>query len=148
MIIIKSFEDEKESAKKTYEYGSFEYSETLHTFSSCVDTHFRRAIRQQKYGVYIVRQRDTGEVLYIGKSGTVDSKGRFLGQDIPGRLKNVKDSHIPANQWFEDLCKEKGPLVIEYVLLPVSNSPALVEAILLQAYLNEHNHLPYKNKEL
>lgn len=147
-MIIKSFEDEWESMKKIYEYGSFEYGDTSHTFSSCVDLHFRSVKRQQKYGVYIVRQRDTGEILYIGKSGTVNSKGQFLGQDIPGRLKNVKDGHIPANQWFSALCREKGPLVIEYLFLPVSNSPALVEAILLQAYLNGYNSLPYKNREL
>ncbi|MEM3550892.1 MAG: hypothetical protein QXV01_07375 [Candidatus Bathyarchaeia archaeon] len=147
-MIIKSFKDEWESLKKIYENGSFEYNDTSHTFSSCVDLHFRSVKRQQKYGVYLVRQRDTGEILYIGKSGTINSKGQFLGQDIPDRLKNVKDGRIPANQWFKDLCVEKGPLVIEYIFLPVSNSPALIEAILLQAYLNEYNHLPYKNKKL
>ena len=148
MIVIEPFEDEIAFLKKNHEHGSFGYNNPLHSFSSCTTSHFRGIKRSEKYGVYVVRQRDTSEVLYIGKGGTIDSKGRFKGQDIPRRLKNVKERNIRANKWFGDLYQKKGPLVIEYVFLPISKCPALVEATLLQAYLNDQHRLPYKNKEL
>ena len=148
MIAIEPFKQEIASLKKTHDHGSFEYADCLASFHSCLALHFRNVSRLEKYGVYVVRQRDTGEVLYIGKGGTIDSEGLFKGQDVQGRLANVKGGDISANKWFADLCQAKGPLVIEYVFLPTSKSPALVEAVLLQAYLNEHHKLPYKNKEL
>ena len=148
MITVGSFEDEIALLKKTCEYGSYEYSNPSDSFRSCTTLHFRGVRRQERYGVYVVRQRDNQEVLYIGKSGTIDSQGRFKGQDIPERLKNVKGGDVSADKWFRDLLREKGPLVIEYVFLSISKSPALVEAALLQAYLNEHHGLPYKNKSL
>ena len=148
MIVIEPFEDEMASLKEAHEHGSFEYANPLRTFSSCVRLHFSRTKRLEKYGVYVVRQRSIGEVLYIGKGGTIDPEGKFREQDIPDRLTNVKAHDISANRWFANLCQEKGPLLIEYVFLSTSKSPALVEATLLQAYLNEHHRLPYKNKSL
>jgi len=148
MITIDPFEDEIGLLKKTHKYGSYEYSNLSKSFRTCTTSHFGRVTQQEKYGVYVVRQRDTQKVLYIGKSGTIDSQGRFKGQDIPGRLKNVKEGNVPAEKWFQDLLKKKGPLVIEYFFLSTSKSPALVEAALLQAYLNQHHCLPCKNKSL
>jgi hypothetical protein len=148
MIAIEPFEDEMASLKKTHEYGSFEYANPLSTFSSCVRSHFSRIERLGKHGVYVVHQRSTGEVLYIGKGGTIDPEGKFRKQDIPDRLTNVKAHDMSANRWFANLCQEKGPLIIEYVFLPTSKSPALVEATFLQAYLNEYHRLPCRNKEL
>ena len=148
MITVGPFEDEIALLKKTCEYGSYEYINPSDSFRACTTSHFRGVRRQEKYGVYVVRQRDTQEVLYVGKGGTIDSQGQFKGQDIPGRLKNVKEGDISADKWFRDLLQEKGPLVIEYVFLSTSKSPAFVEAALLQAYLNEHHRLPYKNKSL
>lgn len=124
------------------------YSNLSKKFTDLTTSHFHKVRQREKYGIYIVRQRDTREVLYIGKSGTIDSRGQFRGQDIPKRLKNVKGNDIPANKWFQDLSQEKGPFVIEYIFLPPSMSPALIEAVLLQAYLNEHHGLPYRNKSL
>lgn len=148
MITVGPFEDEIALLKKTCECGSYEYINPSDSFRTCTTSHFREVRRQEKYGVYVVRQRDTREVLYIGKSGTIDSQGQFKGQDILGRLKNVKEGNISADKWFRDLLQVKGPLVIEYVFLSTSKSPAFVETALLQAYLNEHHCLPYKNKEL
>ena len=148
MTTVGLFEDEIALLKKTCEYGSYEYCNPLDSFRARTTLHFRGVRRLERYGVYVVRQRDTREVLYIGKGGTVDSQGQFKGQDIPQRLKNVKEGNISADKWFLDLLQEKGLLVIEYVFLPISKSPAFVEATLLQAYLNEHHRLPYKNKVL
>ncbi len=145
MITIKSFEDEIASLKKTYKYGSYEYSDPSKNFTEVTASHFKKVRQQKKYGVYVVHQCKTREVLYIGKSGTIESRGKFKGQEIPGRLTNVKGKICP-NEWFRDLLRKKGPLVIEYIFLPTSISPALIESVLLQAYLNEHHRLPYRNK--
>jgi hypothetical protein len=52
-----------------------------------------------------------------------------------------------SDQWLSSLVKEHGPLVIEYVFLSAKpRSPAFVEAVLLQKYLNDHDgHLPFYN---
>jgi len=148
MITVGPFEDEIASLKKTCGHGSYEYSNPSESFRTCTTLHFRRVKRQERYGVYVVRQRDTQEVLYIGKGGTINLQGQFKGQDVPRRLKNVKGGDIFADKWFGDLLQEKGPLIIEYIFLPKSKSPAFVEAALIQAYLNEHHRLPYKNRSL
>jgi hypothetical protein len=148
MITVGPFEEEIVLLKKTCEHGFYEYSNLSESFRACTTRHFRRVEQQEKYGVYVVRQRDAQEVLYIGKSGTIDSQGQFKAQDIPGRLKNVKGGDVSADEWFRDLFQEKGVLVIEYIFLSTSKSPAFVEAALLQAYLNEYHCLPYKNKSL
>jgi len=83
MIAVGPFEDEIASLKKTCEHGSYEYGNPPESFRTCTTLHFRSVKRQERYGVYVVRQRETREVLYIGKSGTIDSQGQFKGQDIP-----------------------------------------------------------------
>ena len=149
MIDIGAFEDELNSLKNTYEHGNYEYIVQSQNFTACTRSHFNEVIRQEKYGVYIVRKQDTQEVLYIGKSGTVDSNGEYKNQtqDIPGRLTNIRGI-FKSNDWFRNLLQEKGTLKIEYIFLPTSKSPSFVEKALLQAYLNEYSCLPYKNNEL
>ncbi len=145
---VGQFEEEWESLKKDCESGSFAYNKPSVSASGIISSHFHSIHRQEKYGVYLVRQQANGEVLYIGKSGTIKQNGSFKGQDIPGRLKNVK-GNATANQWFTSLVEEKGPLTVEYVFLTgTPKSPALMEAVLLQAHLNEHGFLPYRNKVL
>ncbi len=41
-----------------------------------------------------------------------------------------------------------GPLIIEYIILtePKNPTPAFIEALLLQSFLNENQRLPLKNK--
>jgi len=149
MITVGLFENELSAVKKKYYHGSFEYSDSSINFKTVVTSHFRGIPQKtERYGVYVIGQKDTREVLYVGKSGTIDSQGQFKGQDIPGRLKNVKGGKVPSNNWFRNLLQERGHLVIEYVFLPMFISPAFVEAALLQAYLNEHQRLPYRNKSL
>lgn len=147
MITVGTFEDEIASLKNTFEYGSYEYSNPSDSFRILTTIHFRGVREREMFGIYVVRQRDTKEVLYIGKSGTLDSQGQFKNQDIPKRLKNVKNN-IYADEWFRNLLQKKGPLVIEYIFTSISMSPAFVEASLLQAYLNEQHRLPYMNESL
>ena len=149
MIISLSVESVLAELKQRYDHGSFEYNDPSTNLRTIVTSHFCSISRKnERYGIYIVRQKNTQEILYIGKSGTIDSEGHFKGQDIPGRLRNVKDGNIPANDWFRDVFREKGVLLIEYIFLPISESPAFIETALLQAYLNEHHCLPYKNRSL
>lgn len=148
MITVGTFEDEIASLKETFEHGSYEYSNSSDSFRTSTTLHFRGVRQRERSGIYVVRQRDTKEVLYIGKSGTIDSQGQFKGQDIPKRLRNVKACNASPDEWFRNLLQEKGPLVIEYIFTSISMSPAFVEASLLQAYLNEQHRLPYKNKSL
>lgn len=146
MMKTSCFEEEWESLKEYCECGSLEYDDPSASASEIIKEHFGSIHRQRKYGVYVIRQQVSREVLYIGKGGTVWRDGSFKKQDIPGRLTNVK-GNTTANEWFRDIFREKGALAIEYVFLAsVPRAPALVEAVLLQAFLNEHGCLPCFNK--
>ncbi len=75
------------------------------------------------------------------------NNGRLKRQGIPGRLKAERDGGQSANDWFRSLWKKHGPLLIEYAIAvaqPVS--PALLEAQLLQVFLNQNGSLPTENK--
>jgi hypothetical protein len=148
MIEIRTIEEELSDLKKANEHGSFVYASSSDTFSSICNCHFRQIKRIDKHGVYIIRQKSTNQVLYIGKGGTINNQGVFERQDIPGRLRNIK-SKISSNEWFKKLLLEKGVLIIEYLFLNKSPiSPAVVETVLLQAYFNQYGKLPYRNNEL
>ena len=147
MIAIRTIEEELSDLKKSNEHNCFEYDNPSVTFSSVCNAHFRQVKRPNRYGIYIVCQKSTNQVLYIGKSGTINKQGEFSKQDIPGRLTNTKDG-ISSNEWFRSLVSAKGAVVVEYVFLDkMPASPALAESILLQAYLDEHGQLPYRNNE-
>ena len=82
--------------------GSFEYSTPTKPFNEIVTSHFRLVDNRKRYGVYIIRQQKSGEVLYIGKGGTINSLGDFKQQDIPNRLK-AERGKIRSNEWFSNL---------------------------------------------
>lgn len=146
---LDQFEDEWKSLKVENDHGSFSYDDPKISFKKTVNKHFRNVSSQMKYGVYVIRQKSTNEVLYIGMSGTINQQGDFKGQDIPGRLKNVKTRDMSADVWVENLMKDRGSLIVEYVFLDKKpKSPGLVETVLLQSFLNEYGHLPYLNNAL
>lgn len=148
-MITTQFEMEWQELLASHHHGSFEYADSLKRFRKVVSGHFEQFKGESKYGVYIVRQKSTNKVLYVGKGGTINNQGDFKSHDIPGRLRNVRENDLPADKWYGRLLDEKGPLLIQYVFLgrrPVS--PGLAEARLLQAYLNDHGHLPPYNKSL
>lgn len=147
-MAIRTIEEELSDLKKANKHGSFVYASSSETFSSVCNNHFRHIKRIDKHGVYIIRQKSTNQVLYIGKGGTINDQGVFKRQDIPGRLTNRKGK-ISSNEWFKTLLSEKGVLVIEYLFLnKIPMSPAFVESVLLQSYLNEYGQLPNRNNEL
>lgn len=133
--------------KREFRHGSFTYTDSSAVFRQQVAEHFGDAIGSI-YGVYLIRRRHDRTILYIGKAGTIGRDGQFKGQDIPGRLRNVRDGDIGADQWFRQLLLEAGPVAIEYIVLVLPVAPAYVEASLLQAYLVEYGRLPLRNSVL
>jgi hypothetical protein len=145
---IQKFENQLDLLKKNHDHGSFVMADLNVPSNTVITDHFRQ-FKGHQYGVYIVRQKITQHILYIGKAGTINQKGVFGKQDIPKRLKNVKGNNKPSNIWFLEMMEAYGRLIVEYILLnETPHSPALVEGILLQAYLNENDRLPEKNSEL
>jgi len=144
---IGKFEDELGSLKRLHEHNYFKYDTNSVLFSTVAREHFRTVRQKERYGIYAIRRQKDDEVIYIGKSGTITNSGRFKGQNILGRLTNIRGK-TPSNIWFYELFDEQGPLLIEYVFLPILKSPALVESLLLQSFLNEFRRLPIKNKSL
>ena len=147
MIDVGSVEKEINSLKNTYFHGRYEYHDPSDSFRICTLSHFDSISFPEKYGVYIIRNKGTNEIVYIGKSGTITREGKYKGQNMVGRLTNTRGD-TPSNRWFSNLCIEIGSIIVEYIFLPTSKSPAFVESTLLQAYLNEHHCLPLKNKSL
>jgi len=138
--------------KRRSAFQSLIYADPAKSFKSEVRAHFSNGAAKI-YGVYIVRELETREIVYIGKGGTVDGRGHFKGQDVPSRLRNTRGKDgtgkdIPADQWFQELCRSRGALLIEYLALEPPVAPAYVEAALLQAYLAQYRRLPPKNRSL
>lgn len=147
MIAFDTFERLLHRLKENFRFGSFVYEDHTTRFRGAVSAHFGNG-GGKIYGIYIIRKRDTKEVLYIGKGGTLDGQGKFKGQDMPGRLQNVRGNDIGADRWFRELVQERGALLVEYLVLEAPIAPAYIEASLLQAYLAEHKSLPPKNSSL
>ena len=83
------FEDEWNHTRQQGHYGSFTFAGTANDWRSTVASHFETSPLQRPcYGVYVVRQGKTGEVIYIGKSGTMRQDGSFKPQDLEKRLVN------------------------------------------------------------
>lgn len=147
MLTFDSVEGLFSQWKRERRHGSFTYEDSNANFREIVAEHFSD-VTGKVYGVYIIRQRDSGTILYIGKGGTVSGDGKSKGQDVPGRLRNVRGDDVGADRWFRELLLEMGPLVVEYLFIEPPFAPAYVEAALLQAYLVEHHRLPPKNAAL
>lgn len=104
------------------------------------------------YGVYIFRKNTKdGDILYIGKSGTISQDGSFKAQDLRMRL-NSKQGREQKRQDFlskklaEDT--EIKQIFIEwYIIDERKYLPSLIEAQLLQDYYTQHSCLPIWNNE-
>ena len=102
-------------------------------------------------GVYIFRKNtEIGDILYIGKSGTILQKGSFKSQDLRKRLNNKQDG-IKREDFFAKKIKEDTKIeqiIIEwYIIDERKYLPGLIEALLLQDYFTQHSCLPIWNKE-
>lgn len=144
MLSTESLDDLLRLLRARHEHRSFEYTDTAGSFRKAVREHFSG---RSLYGVYVVYRQTPDDILYVGKAGTLDGSGRFKDQDLPGRLANVRGK-VPAEEWFRDLVNQHGPIKIKYFVLDQRCSPALVEAALLQLYLDTRGRLPNGNHHL
>lgn len=107
------------------------------------------------YGVYIIYSIENNKenIIYIGKSGTMQNNGTFKTQGIAGRLKAVGSNNIPRNIYFQDILEKYNFKKLKFLwIVTVNNSdieiPALVESKLLQLYFNDNKVLPLLNKSI
>ena len=143
------FEDEWNQIKQAGHYGSFSFSGTAADWRSAVSSHFKASkLERPCYGVYVIRQKSTGKVIYVGKSGTMCQDSSFKDEDLQERLVN-REKDQSRKDVFGQRVVDYGELLIEYVVLKSKSLiPGYLEARLLQAYYDDHKVLPIDNASL
>jgi len=108
-----------------------------------------------EYGIYIIYSvKDNNEnIIYIGKSGTMQNNGGFKHQGLSGRLKAVGEKNVSRNIYFQNTIREYNLDYLKFEWIVTVNDleveiPALVESIFLQEYFNENKALPLLNKSI
>jgi len=103
-------------------------------------------------GVYCVYALIRGhiELVYIGKSGTLEQNGTFKNQMLNKRINN-KQEDIKRDSFFKSMITKLGADALDiywYVTFDKKNSdlPGFVEAILLQKHFDVYGRLPLWNK--
>ena len=101
------------------------------------------------YGVYkIYANSKDGELLYIGKSGTIQCDGSCKSQNLRKRLNN-KQRNMKRESFFIQKLNENPSikeLFIEYKIINEKKDlPSYYEAKLLQEYYQQHARLPRWN---
>jgi hypothetical protein len=111
-----------------------------------VHGHFNKVdYNGRMHGVYLVKQLRSGNIVYIGKSGTMRQDGTYKNQDLERRLTN-KEKGERRNSICGQRVEKYGELLIEYIILDTTVLvPGYVEAMLLQAYYDERRCLPPDN---
>ena len=105
-----------------------------------------------KPGVYIICRLAKGKVqlVYIGKSGTIEQNGEFKNQLLRKRLNNKQDG-VKRQDYFEAKIEEENIDALDiywYVTFDEKNKdlPAYVEGLLMQRYFEMYGELPEWNK--
>lgn len=103
-------------------------------------------------GVYYILRLAKGNVdlVYIGKSGTIEQNGKFKDQSLRGRLNN-KHGNLRRQDYFEMKCIEENIDALDiYWFVTVEKGiqalPGYVEGVLIQRFFEVHGHLPLWNK--
>lgn len=103
------------------------------------------------YGVYrIYANSSEGELLYIGKGGTVHTDGSFDEQPLKKRLNNTQENMRREKFFIKKINEDKQlkALYIEWFIIDETLFlPAYYEASLIQNYYSKHSKLPKWNKE-
>lgn len=103
------------------------------------------------YGVYIFHKNALdGDILYIGKAGTVRQNGIFQTQQLRERINNRQEKQL--RQTFLNSMLQSDytihQIIIEWYIVNTRKFlPAFIEAQLLQNYYSLHQSLPLWNKE-
>lgn len=141
-----NFKDEWSKLKKAEHSGSISFGGKSDDWRSAVSSHFKTSsLKRPYYGVYVIYQKSTGKIIYVGKAGTMSQDGSFKDQDLPKRLVN-REKDRSRKDVFGQRVIDYGELIIEYVILKSKSLiPGYLEALLLQAYYDEHNELPIDN---
>lgn len=91
-----------------------------------------------------------GELLYIGKGGTVHTDGGFDKQPLKKRLNNKQENMRREKFFIKKINEDKQlkALYIEWFIIDEKLFlPAYYEAALIQNYYAKHSKLPKWNKE-
>ena len=104
-------------------------------------------------GVYYILRLSGGkiDIVYIGKSGTIQQNGKFKNQGLNARLNN-KQEDIKREKFFNDKCEKENIDALDiywYVTFDDKNQdlPGFVEGEIMQTYFDAYGKLPLWNKE-
>jgi len=104
-------------------------------------------------GIYYILRLRKGRIdlVYIGKSGTMKTSGKFGDQQLNERLNNTQEK-MPRQEYFERKIKEEDIDALDiywFVTFDKNNQdlPSYVEGVLLQRYFEIYRRLPEWNKE-
>lgn len=102
------------------------------------------------YGVYrIYANSSEGELLYIGKGGTVYTDGGFDKQPLKKRLNNTQENMRREKFFIKKMNEDEQlkALYIEWFIIDEKLFlPAYYEAALIQDYYSKYFRLPKWNK--
>ena len=106
------------------------------------------------YGVYVIYSvlNNIEEIIYIGKSGTMNNDGSFKKQGIKQRLTKKQDG-IARREFFQNIILDKrfDKLKFSWITTFDKNNkviPMYCEADLIQTYYNDFKKLPLLNKSV
>ena len=104
-------------------------------------------------GVYYIIRLSNGriELVYIGKSGTIQQNGQFKDLGLQGRL-NIKQEGIESQDFFESrILKENIDALDIYWFVTFDTKhndlPGFVEGLLIQRFFEINGRLPLWNKD-
>jgi hypothetical protein len=104
-------------------------------------------------GVYLVYRLARGkiDIVYIGKSGTIQQNGKPKGQGLRKRLNNTQQG-LNRQDYFNTKIEEENIEALDiywYVTFDddYRDLPSFVEGLLIQKYFNLFGQLPIWNHE-
>ena len=102
-------------------------------------------------GVYYIIRLAGGrvELVYIGKSGSIEQNGLFKKQGLRGRLNN-KQNGIKRQDYFEKKFREENIDALDIYWFvtfdkTIRDLPGYVEGLIMQIYFEVHGSLPAWN---
>ena len=103
-------------------------------------------------GVYYIIKLARGNfnLVYIGKSGTINQSGAFKDQLLKGRINNKHDG-MKRQSYFEQKIIEENIEALDISWFVTMNKkhndlPGYVEGLIMQRYFEVHGTLPPWNK--
>lgn len=104
-------------------------------------------------GIYYILRLAKGRIdlVYIGKSGTINSNGTFKNQGLKNRLNNIQ-KEMKRQEFFENKIREEEIDALDiYWFVTFDNKnkdlPGFVEGLLFQKFFDIYQRLPEWNGE-